>query len=123
MITGAVNADLEAHIPLFISPAPGPAQMIDAVIDTGFSEHLALGADLVASLELPFLCMQAMMHPDGTVRALSVHTGVVVWDGQPRIVEVIATEASAVVGMKMLAGNELCLRAVAGGLVWIDTVP
>ena len=41
MITGAVNARLDACIPLFVEDGSGQTHPLEAVIDTGFSGFLA----------------------------------------------------------------------------------
>lgn len=54
MIHGAVNAALEAVVPLTVQGAAGRAHEIEAVIDTGFSGFLTLPSALVAVLGLAF---------------------------------------------------------------------
>ena len=50
MITGVVNANHEATVPLVVHDAHGQQQTIEAVIDTGFTGSLTLPSTLIAVL-------------------------------------------------------------------------
>jgi clan AA aspartic protease len=123
MIAGQVTAALVARIPLHVEDGNGAPYPIDAVVDTGFSAYLSLPTSVVAALGLPFVCNQDIVLGDGTIQTRPVHSGVVVWDGQPRTTRIYAIGSEPLVGMKLLAGNELRIRVVDGGIVWIDVVP
>ena len=53
MITGVVNADLEAVVRLRLRGPTGQERDISAVIDTGFNGFLTLPPGLVRRLALP----------------------------------------------------------------------
>lgn len=55
MITGIVNANLEATIRLTIMGPAGQPHEIEAIIDTGFTGFLTLPPTLVSILGLPYL--------------------------------------------------------------------
>jgi clan AA aspartic protease len=124
MITGQVNAILEARIPLDVEDNTGLTHLVDAVIDTGFTGFLSLPPVRIAALSLSWLHELTMILADGTMIQVDVYTGVVIWDGQARTVRVSAVDKmDPLVGMKLLAGSELRIRVVDGGFVWIDTLP
>ena len=123
MITGAVNANLEARIPLLLQDASGGNHHVDAVIDTGFSGFLTLPSALIASLNLAWLCRQQGLLADGSVQVFDVYTATVLWDGQSRIVEAERIDAVPLVGMEMLHGFELRVKVARGGSVAIDAAP
>ncbi|BAZ30775.1 hypothetical protein NIES4074_32370 [Cylindrospermum sp. NIES-4074] len=52
MITGIVNADFEAIIPLSVFGLDGKIYTQDAVIDTGFNGWLSLPTNLITRLNL-----------------------------------------------------------------------
>lgn len=52
MITGFVNDELEAIIPLSIRRANGKVFRQNAIVDTGFNGWLSLPPDLIAELNL-----------------------------------------------------------------------
>jgi predicted aspartyl protease len=123
MITGQVTAKLEAQIPLFVEDANGQVHAIDATIDTGFSGYLSLSPSRITNLGLVWLTERDIQLIDGSVVRLDLYAGVVTWDGQSRNVDVLAVNSEPLVGMKMLAGNDVRMRVVPGGFVWIDSVP
>ena len=123
MITGHVTAGLEARISLLVEDNTGLTHPIDATVDTGFSGYLSMPSTLIATLGFPWLCEQQLMLADGSVVLLNVYSAVVIWDGQPRSIRVNAIDSDVLVGMRLLAGNELRIRVVDGGLVQIDALP
>jgi predicted aspartyl protease len=56
MMTGAVNADLEALLLLTVHGGGGPSREVETVIDTGFNGFLTLPPALIAALGLSWLC-------------------------------------------------------------------
>ena len=53
MITGVVDANLEATIHLYVEDAIGQPHRVEAIVDTGFSEFLSLPKAQLAALTLP----------------------------------------------------------------------
>lgn len=124
MITGVVNAALEARIPIEVqAPAGGDMRQTEAVVDTGFGGYLTLPSALIASLGLPWLCRQNGVLADGSIQVFDVYTATVIWDGGPRTVEVEAIDVDPLVGMSLLHGFELRVRVVPGGAVHITAAP
>ena len=123
MITGHVTTHLEARIEVFIEDDHGHNYAIDVAIDTGYAGYLSLPRTLIASLGLPWIHKRNVILADGTCTYLDVFSGGVIWDGQSRRIDIDAVDVSPLVGMKMLAGHEVCMRVVNGGPVWIDLVP
>jgi clan AA aspartic protease len=123
MITGVVNANHEATIPLVIHDAHGQQQTIEAVIDTGFTGSLTLPSTLIAVLGLPWLGRQRVMLGDGSIRFFDVYEATILWDGQVRTIETDATDTEPLCGMRLLTGYEVLMQVVDGGLVTIEALP
>ena len=123
MITGSINADIEAVILL---PVVGPNRQqhtVDGVIDTGFSGDLTLPAAVIASLGLTWLGREQGILADGSTDLFDVYSATVVWDGQPRPVEIQAATAQPLVGMNLLHRHSLRINIVKGGPVEIVALP
>lgn len=123
MIAGSVSADLEARVSIEAQMDSGQKQSVEAVIDTGFSEMLAMPPDLLLTLGFTWIADQPMTLADGSVTVLPVHSGKIVWKGQARMIEIYAVDAGPLVGMRLLAGCDLHIRVIAGGAVTIAPVP
>jgi clan AA aspartic protease len=123
MIPGVVNARLEVTTRLVIQDASGQAHDVETMIDTGYSGSLTLPPAQVATLGLSWLCQQRAVLADGSIQVLEVYTATIIWDGQPRIVEVDALDGNPLVGMTILEGHELRIKVVSGGMVTIEALP
>lgn len=120
MIQGAVNAALEAVLPLTVQSAAGRAQEVDAVIDTGFSGFLTLPSELVTAFGLEFDGVGWGVLADGTEASFDMYDATLLWDGQPRSVYVYAAETTPLVGMRLLEGHDLHVEVQEGGRVTVE---
>ena len=123
MITGVVTADREAVILVTLEPGDSRRQPVDAVIDTGFTGHLTLPLALVRTLGLPLDGHAHVVLGDGSTIFTDVYLGTILWNGQPRTVEIDAAETDPLVGMALLYGSELRVQVIDGGTVSILPLP
>lgn len=123
MIAGMVNASREATIRLMVLGPQGLQQEIEAIIDTGFTGFLTLPLPLVTTLGLAWLCRQPGIVADGRVEYFDVYVATVIWDGQPRTVEVEAADTEPLVGMSLLEHHALRIDVLNGGTVTITALP
>jgi clan AA aspartic protease len=123
MITGVVNALLDATIRVRVSGPSGQELELEAVVDTGFSGFLTLPAGSIASLGLPWLCRIPGLLADGNVDLFDVHAATVDWDGQPRTVEVEAANCEPLLGMSLMHRHRLQVDVVSQGLVKVEPLP
>jgi clan AA aspartic protease len=123
MITGIISANLEAVI-LLVVVGPNRQQLtVSGVLDTGFSGDLTLPASVIASLGLAWLGREPGILADGSTDLFDVYSAVVLWDGQPRPIEVEAANAQPLVGMNLLHRHSLHMEVVNGGPVQITPLP
>jgi|SRR5690242_4329097 clan AA aspartic protease len=120
MITGYVNSEREAVISIAVYGPQGEMREIEAVIDTGFSGDLTLPSAVVAALRLNVLANEHLTLADGSEVASEVCPAIVIWDGQPQIIEVSTLETDALVGMGLLEGHHLNIHVAVGGRVTIE---
>ncbi|MBC8876979.1 MAG: clan AA aspartic protease [Planctomycetes bacterium] len=123
MIAGTVNANLEATVPLVVVGTRSRRQQVEAVIDTGFTGYLTLPPSIIATLQLTWLGREQGILADGSVDNFDVYRGAVIWDGQPRAIEVEAVNAEPLVGMTLLERHSLRIDVVSGGTVSINSLP
>ena len=120
MMTGIVTANREAVLSLKVEDVNGVNQEIDTVIDTGYNGFLTLPADFVATLGLISYGQRIVTLGDGNDVLMQVYEVAIVWDDQTRLVQVLATDGEAVLGMSLLYGYRVILNVIDGGFVTIE---
>ncbi len=123
MITSTVDHNLELSVTLSVADAANQERPIVFMIDTGFNRQLALPASIVSALGMPFVQWVETAVADGSSVWVGQHRAVIVWDGQIRIVEVLAMGGLALVGRGLLAGHTLFTRFEVGGEIRIEKIP
>ena len=119
MMVGEVTSEREAVIAVRVRGGEGAEQTCEAIIDTGFNGFLVLRRSVIASLDLPLIGSVRAILATGEGVDLSLYEVVVIWDGHPRAVDVLASEGGTLAGMGMLEGFSLHIDVLAGGRVSI----
>jgi clan AA aspartic protease len=122
MMQGVVNLSCEATIPLVVSNQNRQTQLIDAVIDTGYTGFLSLPREIIVALNLPWSGIDRGTLGDGSEVNFEVYAATVIWDGQYQNIPVNEAETDPLIGMSLLYGYDLQIRAVEGGIVTIKAV-
>jgi clan AA aspartic protease len=122
MIYGAVNLRREATLPLVVGNSDGERQVVDTLIDTGFSGFLSLPSAIIAALNLPWSASDVVALGDGSETLFDLYTANVIWDGQYRDIYIAASETEPLLGMALLYGYRLQVDAIEGGLVKIEAL-
>ena len=123
MIRGTVNAQMEAVVRLPLRGPTGTLADVDAVIDTGFTSSLALSPSLVSTLGLVRQSSGTAMMADGSARPFDIYAVEVDWGGlwHPVLAWVVGDEI--LLGMGLLAGHQLRVEVVPGGVAEITPYP
>ena len=122
MIRGTVRDKLELVVPITVLAADGSSARLDALLDTGFTEFLALPPRIVASLGLRRLGLTDLLLADGSAIVDDVYVGAIDWDGEALAVPISSIETTPLVGMKLLDECKVTFRVVEGGEVTITPV-
>ena len=123
MIEGRVNARLEATVAVDVKGPGGRSGLVEAVIDTGYSEFLTLPPAHVSDLGLPHRARSKVVLANGAQEFFDFYDAEMVWDGQLIAVVVGAAEVAPLVGMSLLEGHELRIEARNDGRVLIESLP
>ena len=123
MIYGVVNLRREATLPLVVdNENKQQQQVVDTVIDTGFSGFLSLPSAIIVALNLPWSASDIATLGDGSETLFDLYTATVIWDGQYREIYVAESETEPLLGMSLLYGYRLQLDAIEGGGVKIEAL-
>ncbi|MCZ8027851.1 MULTISPECIES: aspartyl protease [Microcystis] len=121
MMQGRVNQGCEATLAIAVRNNE-TTQIVDAVIDTGFSGFLTLPSDIIARLGFIWEGRDLATLGDGTFCTFEVYIGLVIWDGQYREIYINESETVPLIGMQLLRGYDLRIQAIEGGLVTIEAL-
>ena len=123
MISGVVNHEREVTIGLTLLGNRKQHVRVEAVIDTGYDGWLLLPPSLVAELGYEWSTECSVVLADGTKTSFDVYRGKVLWDRRRRTISVDEADSSPLVGMRLLEGFELTIKARSGGSVTIRRLP
>ncbi|MCW3054291.1 MAG: clan aspartic protease, family [Chthonomonadales bacterium] len=100
---------------------PGqPDLEIDSVIDTGFIGYLTLPMAAVLAMNLPFIRRMPVNLADNSTITVEVYAATILWNGEEREQEVLATGIHPLIGTLLLEGSELNVQFAEGGLVTVE---
>ena len=122
MMHGIVDQNCEAKIRLIVGNSDAKRQMIDALIDTGFTGFLTLPLQILTQLNLHPYRREPGTLGDGSRCIFDVYRGFVIWDGALKEIDINASETTPLVGMSLLQGYRMQLDAVVGGTVEIQVL-
>jgi clan AA aspartic protease len=122
MMFGAVSNACEAMIKVAVGRIDSPKIIVDAVIDTGFTSFLSLPLSIITELDLAWHYRDVGTLGDGSEIVFELYKASVIWDGQNKLIDVVASEADPLVGMGLLYGFKLQVEAVEGGRVTIEAM-
>jgi clan AA aspartic protease len=122
MMQGWVNQNCEAMLPIVVGHGNVPKQMVEALIDTGFSGFLSLPLSIIESLGLSWIFSDSVTLGDGSEAIFQMYQATVIWDRQYKVVDVAASESEPLLGMSLLYGFKLQVEAVERGIVTIEAM-
>lgn len=122
MMYGKVNRNCEATLSIAVGYGNLPKQMIETVIDTGFTGFLSLPSSVIASLSLPWSFRDYATLGDGSQTIFDMYTATVIWNGEIKHIDVAESETEPLIGMSLLYGFKLEIEAVENGLVIIKAL-
>ncbi len=122
MMQGIVDQNCEATIRLVVGNLDSQRQMIDAVIDTGFTGFLTLPSSVLADLNLRAYRREEGILGDGSTCIFDVYRGLVIWDGELRRIDINESDTEPLVGMGLLYGYRMQRDVSEGGTVTIQAL-
>src|SRR6266508_2483985 len=119
MITSIVSGH-HALVRLGLQTPNSQHHDIDFVLDTGFAGYLTLPPSVISALALSFVYRIPASLADGSRILIRVYESTVLWDGNMRSIEVLATSGEPLLGTSLLDGHEVSIQFTDGGLVTVE---
>lgn len=115
MIEGIVANGIEAIVRLEMMSAQGEAEVIAAIVDTGFTSDLTLPPSAIRDLGYTQVSTAVIALADGSVIDVPIFEGVIIWFGVKRTISVVQTDSEALVGMSLMKDCRLTMDIIADG--------
>jgi clan AA aspartic protease len=122
MIFGKIDERYEATLRLVVGNTEDKRTAIDAIVDTGFTGFLSLPLETIHELGLRYYGSEEGLLGDGSLCTFDIYTGMVIWDGQRRRIEINAAETTPLVGMSLLKGYRYQMDTIVGETVTISSL-
>ena len=119
---GVVNAAGEALLSLTVLGVEGFSVELEALLDTGFNDSLALPPDVIAALGLLYEETVTVQFADGSEAEAPTYRASIDWLGERREVVIIAMDGGALIGIRLLFGTKVTVDVVEGGAVTIEAL-
>jgi predicted aspartyl protease len=122
---GHVRSERRAMIPIRVKGIGGVEISADAILDTGFSDYLALPDILIEQLDLRARDKVEVVLADGTEKLATEYSARVYWDDEWQRVPVQVTRGEAalvLVGMGLLFNHYVTMELVDGGTVSAELI-
>jgi clan AA aspartic protease len=88
---------------IFLRPEQ-PSFGIDFVVDTGFNDYLTLPPQAISAMNLLLYSSVSVRLADNSESLLPIYIATIIWDGEEKVVPVLAT------GLKPLLGTRISVR-------------
>lgn len=122
VLIGAVTADgllpREPKVVLLVVGTEERTERVEAVVDTGFTGYLTLPQNTVNSLGLRRVGYETFTLADGSQKIGSLYQGAALWHGRDLYIPI--GEGEPLIGMALLSGSRLTIKAEPGGEVRIE---
>ena len=118
MIRGVVTR-YEGIVRLSVFGRRGQRETVEAVVDTGYDGFLTLPPTMIRELELEWLSNGHAILADGSECLFDLHEGEVIWDRRHMLIQIDSSDATPLVGMRLLEGFELTMQVRQDGPVLI----
>ncbi len=121
-VVAPLGESLRIYVNLAIYGIDGQRRPLRATLDTGFTEFLTLSARAIHGLGLRQSGSSRMEIGDASVVYFESYLANVDWFGERRQITVHSSESVPTIGMKLLAGNDIHIRAIPNGTVTIEPI-
>jgi clan AA aspartic protease len=120
MIIGFVSPDFRPLIRCVVQGSHGVDQEIEAWVDTGFNGAMLVPPEVIGALDLaPNFAINVKLANGAEVEMIT-YTATVLWNDEPRRIQLLSAEHHALVGLRLLQQHQLTITFTDGGAVIVE---
>ena len=123
MTTGHIDQDGHPVIPVDLFDRQGRLRRVEAVLDTGFDDFLALPGHWVQRLGLFWVGIMPMRVATSEWAHFDVYEATIWWFGARLSIRVLQTQSEILVGTRLLWESQLTAQFWKGGVVSVQSRP
>lgn len=98
----------------------GHLHPVDVVVDTGFNGNLTLPLEIIGELDLESDLQTSITLATGVQEEVNTWNGFVLWHNQPRLIQILETGGTPLLGMRLLENSQLTIQVRINGDVLIE---
>ena len=122
MITGRVESIRQAWVTLEMIDNGGRMQPVEVVVDTGFNGYLTLPQETIVGLNLEPDVQTHITLATRVRERVNTWNGFVLWHDQPKLIQILETGGTPLLGMGLLNNSLLTIRENPNGEVLIENL-
>ena len=122
MIRGRVSENRQALIGIEIADQQGRFQLLEAVLDTGFTGYLTLPTDFIRQLGLRHVGQRTFELASGDLYEFEAYLAAVSWHGTTRDALVLRSDSTPLLGMTLIWGRQITLEGRTNGEVTVEAL-
>ncbi|HEY4330864.1 MAG TPA: clan AA aspartic protease [Phycisphaerae bacterium] len=122
MIAGSVLPDGQPMVTVLVRGPTRQVARVQAAIDTGFNDYLALPPSAIERLGLESEDEGKYVLADGSESPMDIYRAEIEWMGAWRSILVISLDANVLLGTAMMHGCVLTIEMLDGGRVEIRPI-
>ncbi|MDE2785133.1 MAG: clan AA aspartic protease [Chloroflexota bacterium] len=123
MTTGHIDQGGHPVLPVDLFDRQGRLRRVEAMLDTGFDDFLALPSHWVQRLGLVWAARMPMRVATSEWALFDVYEATVWWFGARLPIRVLQTQSEILVGTRLLWESQLAVQFWEGGVVSVQSRP
>lgn len=120
MVRGKVDVNRQAWVSIEMVGPDAQLRTVEAILDTGFTGSLTLTPDLIQQLGLAWSDTTEVTLASGEQEWWDSWTGQVLWQQRVRLVQILESNGTPLMGMELLENSQLTIQVRLGGDVLIE---
>lgn len=119
MIAGSFTRSLDPIVKATVVGVDASETIIEFLLDSGFNGFLSLPETTISSLGWRRERRQRAKMAHGISTRFDIYRGIIIWNDQPRIINVVASDSTPLIGTGLLEGSLVTMEVKPHGRIQI----